>query len=550
MTTPALRVVALGGLGEFGANCLVLETPDDLIVVDAGLLFPDDNTLGLEALCPDFGYIADRKEKLRGIFLTHGHEDHVGGLPTLLARVRAPVHGAPFTLEVARRRLAEADLTGRFDLRPMVAGARVAAGDFRISPIAVAHSIPHCLALRIDTPAGTVLHSGDFKIDEDPLDGTKTDLATLAAAGREGVLLLLADSTNADREGKSRPEAATRPALERMFEGATGRVVLATFSSHVARIAAFAAEARRRGRPLALMGRSIQANVDSAQRLGLLSIPSGVLLPPADIDHPVPPTAAVIAAGCQGEPASALVRAARGEHPAFRFSAGDRVAFSSRVIPGREKPVLRTGEALLRLGAELRDGATDGDLHSSGHAAREDLAELLGAVRPRHFVPIHADLRRLIAHAKLAGETGAAGAIHRVENGQPLDFDERGNLLPAAPAVDCGRLALVGEGLAEVSTEILRDRVRLGANGVAFAAVALVRGRPVDAPAVAVRGLAGPADAELAEEARAALAAHFAHLGPKPRKAAEWEEEMTRELKRWFRRAHGRRPVVLARALD
>jgi len=546
----ALRIIPLGGLGEFGANCLVLETERDLLVVDAGLLFPDDNGLGLEAIAPDFGYIVKRKEKLRAILLTHGHEDHIGALPTLLSRVIAPVFGPKLTLEMVEGKFRERGLKTGLDFRPLAPGSTIRAGGFTVRTIAIAHSIPQALAFAIGTPAGTVVHSGDFKIDVDPLDGTKTDLETLREIGREGVLLLLGDSTNADRSGRSAAESGTRVALERMFENAPGRVVLTTFSSHLARLTAFASEASRRGRKLALFGRSVIQNIEIAERLGLASIPFGTRLPPADSEHPVPKNAAVIAAGCQGEPTSALVRASKGELLGLAFEPRDRIAFSARVIPGREKPVLRTGEALLRLGCEIRDGSTDSDLHASGHAAADDLIDLAAAVRPRHFVPIHGDYRRLLSHSRLVRESGHAKEIHLVENGQVLEFAEDGSIHLPAERAETGRFAILGEWADEVAPTVLKDRARLGANGSVFAALALEKGRPAGPPVVAIRGVSGPADDALALDARSSLTLYLNSLGPRPKKAAEWQEEIEKELKRWFRREHGRRPVVVGVTLE
>jgi ribonuclease J len=544
-----LRLLALGGLGEFGANCLVVETPRDLVVVDAGLLFPGEDAFGIEAIAPDFGYVVERRSKLRGIVLTHAHEDHIGALPTLLARVRPPIWGSPFTLALARERLVERGIEEPIDLRPFPAGEPLRLGEISIRPIPVAHSVPHSLALAIGTPAGLLVHSGDFKIDRDPLDGTRTDLTRFEELGREGVLLLLADSTNADRPGRSGEEGSVRTGLGRMFDDAPGRVVLTTFSSHVARIATFAELAAKRGRKLALFGRSATTVVGIAERLGLTALPRGNRAPAGDLLHPVPPDAAVLLPGCQAEPGSGLVRAARGEIPSLRLSTGDRIAFSSRIIPGREKPVGRLVDSLLRQGCEVRDTGTDGDLHASGHAGADDLADLVRAVRPRNFLPIHGDLRRLRTHAELAREALPGLETFVVENGAILEADGRGGIAELPERGPTGRLVLVGEGPREAGIELIRDRVRLLANGVVFALVPLGKKGLAAPPAVAVRGLAGTGDDQLAAEARSALARELERTDHRGRSPAEWELLAARELKRWFRRERGLRPEIVAVAL-
>jgi ribonuclease J len=539
----ALRVIPLGGLGEIGLNLLVLEHGDTAIAVDCGVMFPDEQMLGIDVAIPDITYLRGLGDRFRAVFLTHGHEDHIGALPYVLAERPVPVYGSPLTLGFVRERLREHGVQAT-----LVPYGREACGvgPFAVEPFAMTHSIPDSVGLAIRTPAGVVLHTGDFKLDQTPLDGRLPDLARLADLGAEGVELLLSDSTNVEHAGTTPSERTVGAALEAIFRQASGRVLVTTFSSHIHRMQQVFDLAVRFGRKVALVGRSLVSHVAVARDLDLLHVPDGTLVDlGAARDLPREHTA-LITAGSQAEAASALVRIAMDAHKQVTLEPGDTVVLSSRIIPGNERAISSLVNHLYRRGAIVYYDRV-APVHVSGHASQEELKLVLNLVRPRHFVPVHGEYRHLVRHIRLAGEVGIpAERCYLLEDGDVLELE--GGSARRAERVTAGRVFVDGKGVGDVGDVVLRDRRHLSEDGLVLAVLAIHQqsGDIVAGPDLVSRGVVGEeASPEFLERAREAVLDALAGINPESRTdPVEVKEEVRRALRRYFKRFE-RRPVIL-----
>ncbi len=487
MASNILRVIPLGGLGEIGKNMMVLELDNDMIVVDAGVMFPEEDMLGIDLVIPDISYILDRSHKLRSFIITHGHEDHTGALPYVLKQIKAPVYCSRLARGLIEVKLKEHKLAGQAEVRTVGAGERVRFGEFQVEFIQVAHSIPDSFALAISTPVGTVIHTGDFKLDYTPVMGQATDLARLARLGNEGVLLLLSDSTYAEISGYTQSEQAVGDALDRIIAKAPGRVIIATFASLISRIQQVIDAAARYDRRVFVIGRSMVDNVQMALEHGYLKAPEGVLGTLDDLRRTPDEKTVVVSTGSQGEPTSALVRMANNDHRNINIVEGDTVILSSTPIPGNEMLVNRTIDNLCRLGANVLHGRI-ADVHVRGHAASEELKLILDLVKPRFFVPVHGEYRHMLAHAKLAQIMNVQDDnIFVMEDGDVLELDGAdGSIVERVPASH-----VYVDGLAVgVDQVVLRDRRHLSTDGIVVVIMAVDKqtGQVIGRPDIVTRG--------------------------------------------------------------
>src|SRR6266446_1765986 len=450
MSDKKIQLVPLGGLGEFGMNSMAIRYGDDIIVVDAGMMFPDAELLGVDIVTPDFAYLEQNSAHVRGLVLTHGHEDHIGGIPFLLSQISIPVYGTAFTLALVERRLEEHELLDEAELHPVKPGEKLVLGPFSIEFIHVTHSLVSCVALAITTPLGVIIHTGDFKVDPTPTDNVLFDLHTLAAYGKRGVLLLLSDSTNVDRPGYTESERAVGPRLEDLFVRSPRRLVISCFSSSIHRLQQILDLAQEYGRKVAFLGRSMNNTTEIAHDLGLLTIPNGILLRPQDIMQTAPSKLVAIASGTQGEPMSALSRVAVDNHKSLSLEAGDTVALSSRIIPGNEKAIYRMMNHVAKRGADVIYGTMNPPIHVSGHGSAEELRLVLNLVRPKYFVPVHGEYRQLTKHAQLAQHLSHLGLEETfvLECGDTLVLDRDGAY--RGEPVTVGRVCIDGGSIGEI----------------------------------------------------------------------------------------------------
>lgn len=538
--TPSIRVVPLGGLGEIGMNLMVYECGDEAILVDCGMMFPDGATMGVDVIVPDMTYIFDNPSKFKALFLTHGHEDHIGAVPFLVEKVQLPVYGMPLAIGFVKDKLKEFGIED-VDLRTIQPREVVEAGSFTVEAIRVTHSIVDALGYAIRTPAGTIVHTGDFKIDHTPVDAKPTDLARFAHYGEEGVTLLVSDSTNALVPGHGPSEKSVGAGLDRIFVNAQGRILVTTFASHIHRVQQVIDLARKHRRKVVLIGRSLVDNVETAERLGYLRFPrearaSSPDLPARDL--------VIMTTGTQGEPSSALSRIAIGEHKQVSVEKGDVVVISARTIPGNERAVSHVIDHLYRRGAEVVHHE-QADIHVSGHACQEELRLMINLTRPRFFIPMHGTLRHLIHHARLAEQAGVPhGAV--ITNGQVAEI-EGAAIRVLEERVPQGKVFIDSEA-EEVPDVVVRDRQHLAEDGFVIVVVAVDSdGRLIRDPEIITRGLVHvDASQEMLVEVRRMLVGMFDESGRDELRDPDLLQEKVRAtLKRYFRKSMGRRPMIL-----
>ncbi len=491
-----LRVIPLGGVGEIGKNMLAIEHGDDIVVVDAGLMFPDEEMLGIDLVIPDIGYLREKRDKVRGIVLTHAHEDHMGALPYVLRDLPdVPVYGTKLTLGLMRTKLREHKLAEKVVAREFAPGGPFKVGAFECDSYYVCHSIPDAVGLTIGTPYGTIVHSGDWKFDHTPVDGRQTDFARLSEIAARGVLLLLSDSTRAEVAGYTQSERHVGDMLDMIMSRALGRVICTTFASNISRIKQIVDVAAAWGRRTAIIGRSMENYTRTARELGYLVFPEGSLIQPKEIDKLPDDQVCIITTGSQGEPTSALSRMALGDHRHVVVKEGDTVVMSATPIPGNEELVTRTVDNLFKLGAEVIYDA-GARPHVSGHASQEELKLLLNILRPRYFIPVHGEYRMLVRHARIAIDLGVAeGNAFVITNGDSLEIDGHGARL--GEKVRSGVVYVDGLGVGDVSQSVMRDRWSIGSDGIFLVVLTIEQqtGRVVAGPDIVTKGFVPEEDA-------------------------------------------------------
>ncbi|CBE69696.1 Ribonuclease J 1 (RNase J1) [Candidatus Methylomirabilis oxygeniifera] len=543
-----MRIVPLGGLGEIGLNMTVVETEDDLLVIDAGLMFPDEEMFGIDHVIPDMSYLLARRAQIRAVLLTHGHEDHTGALPYLLNEIKVPVYGTRLSLGLAAEKLKEANLLPYVDLKAVRPRDCLQFGCFNVEFLQICHSIPDGLALAIGTPRGMIVHTGDFKFDQSPVDVQLTDYRRLAELGDGGVLALLSDSTNAGRDGFTPSEQVVGRALDAIFRDAQGRVIVACFASNIHRIQQIFDAAAAMGKRVAVCGKSMVANTRIAAELGRLRIPDDTLVSLDDLERLPVGRRVIVTTGSQGEPLSAIARMAVAEHKQVQVSPGDTVIFSARAIPGNERSIARTINGLYRQGARVITEEV-AEVHVSGHASREELKLMLNLIRPTFFVPIHGEYRHLRLHAQLAREVGVPEARTLViEDGDILEFDGDGARIAGKAPV--GRIFVDGKGIGDVGDAVLRDRQRLAQEGVVIVVLAVDRHcrKLVTEPRIAYSGFVHAQDSKALTDSMKTLVCSVLESAPEEDLAdlRLIEQRIKTAIRKQLQKEIERRPMILS----
>jgi len=550
MPSKKLQIIPLGGLGEFGMNCLAVRWEDDIIVIDAGLMFPETELLGVDIVVPDITYLIENKQHVHAIVLTHGHEDHIGGLPWILSEIKVPVYATEFTLAYVEGKLEEHSLLDETELIEIAPNEKFSIGPFTIEPIRVTHSLVDCVALAIETPVGVIIHTGDFKIDLAPLDDKAFDLHSFAEYGKRGVLALLQDSTNVDRHGYTPSERAVRPRLEEIFSRCEKKLFFTCFSSSIYRMRIAMELARAHGRKVAVLGRSMVESAEIAQDLGYIEVPPGLIINPGQIRDFPPEQLMILISGTQGEPMSALSRAAVDNHRHAKVDAGDTVILSSRIIPGNEKSIYRVIDHLFRRDAHvIYDDGSNGLIHVSGHGSQEEMRLLINLVRPKFFIPVHGDYRNLRRHAQVAMETGAVEHAIVIEDGDVLELDR--DDARKRDKVTAGRVLIdSGSSIDVVEDLVIRDRRILSEDGIVLAVVAINKrsGKVERAPELVMRGFGA---ADISDQARETVLKTLDGLSAEQKSDYGMVNEKVRvELKRMIQKSTGRRPLIMPVILE
>ena len=553
MPSGKLHIVPLGGLGEFGMNCMAIAWGDDIIVIDAGMMFPEAELLGVDIVVPDISYLLENRQRVRAIVLTHGHEDHIGALPWMLSELNVPVWGTEFTLAYVEDKLDEHGLLDSTDLREIRPGERFRIGPFTIHPIPVTHSLVDCVSLAIHTPLGVVIHTGDFKVDPTPTDNRLFDLHAFAEYGKEGVLALLQDSTNVERRGYTPSERAVHRKFDEVFARTGRRLFISCFSSSIHRMKLAIELATQHGRKVALIGRSMVSSSEIAEDLGYLEIPDGLLVHPGELKNFAPEKVCVLISGTQGEPMSALSRAAVDNHKHARIEKGDTVVLSSRIIPGNEKAIYRMIDHLFRRGARViyEDGSSP-PVHVSGHASQEELKLIINLVKPRYFIPIHGEYRQLKLHAELAASMhGSVGKVLLMESGDVLEFDERG--AHKSGRVNVGRICIDSGSRTDVVEDlVIRDRRHLSEDGFVLPIIAInkLTGRVEISPEIVTRGFSAAENGFL-DKIRQLVAQTLNQSSEEER--ADYgviKEKIRADLKRYISKQTQKRPLIMPVILE
>jgi ribonuclease J len=548
----SLLAIPLGGLGEFGMNMMVLRYGDDIIVIDAGMMFPESELLGVDLVIPDITYLKQNRQHVRAIVLTHGHEDHIGALPYILRELNVPIYGSRFTLALVKKRLEEAGLLQSATLRQATPGRLVEIGPFEIEFIPVTHSTIDCVALAIRTPLGVIMHTGDFKVDQTPVDNIPFDLHTFAKYGNEGVLALFSDSTNVERPGFTPSERTIVPRIEELARSAPRRVILSCFASSIHRIQQVIDIADRVGRKVAFVGRSMVDNVEIAHSLDYLRIPDGMVVRPQDIRAFDAKKLLILASGSQAEPMSSLSRIAVDNHRFVSVDENDTVILSARIIPGNEKAIFRMLDHMFRRRALVYYDNSAGTIHVSGHASQEEQRLILRLVKPKYFIPVHGEYRHLFRHAALAHQLGAvSGEILLLEDGKCIEFTEEG-VFRREP-VAAGRILVDSGSLEEIEEIVVRDRKHLSEEGVVIPIIAIDKhtGKLESAPEIVTRGLMSEDGGELLNGAREIVLKTFE--GSNKEERADWsviKEKIRIDLKRYINKHTSKRPLILPVILE
>ncbi len=549
LTTENVRLIPLGGLGEVGKNMVVVEYGDDIIVIDAGVMFPDDEMFGVDLVIPDTTYLTDKKDRIRGILITHGHEDHIGALPYILPMLNfPPVYATRLTAGLINVKLKEHRLADKTTLNVVTPGDEIELGECLAEFFRVNHSIPDATGVVIHTPIGTVLHTGDYKFDYTPIDGRSADIGTLARIGNEGVLVMMGDSTRVESPGFTPSERVINESLDKIFANAPGRILIATFASLISRVQQVVETAERYERHVAFVGRSMQNNVQMAIELGYLHMPKGMMIRAEDINKYPADQIVIICTGSQGEPTSALTRMANGDHRLVHIQPGDTVILSATPVPGNERMVHRTINNLFRLGAEVLYSSIS-NVHVSGHAAQEELKLMLSLVRPKFFMPMHGEYRQLILHAKLAHALGIP-EDHIVvgEDGDVVEVTE--DSIKLNGHVAAGNVFVDGLGVGDVGQIVLRDRQVLAQDGILVVVITVDKetGQPMAGPDIVSRGFVYMRDSEeLLAEARQRVLEDLAHLDGHGH-VADWsflKDKIKHSLNEFLYDKTHRRPMII-----
>jgi ribonuclease J len=541
--TEKLRIVPLGGLGEIGKNMTVIEYGEQILIIDAGIMFPENDMLGVDAIIPDYNYLQDKKDKVLAILVTHGHEDHIGALPHLLQELNAPIYGTALTMGLVEVKMRQAKLLDRVELKTIQAGFNFRLGSFTIEPFHVAHSIPDAVGFGITTPVGLVVHTGDYKFDHTPVDGRPPDFAKLAEFAQRGVLCLLADSTNSVRPGWTASEAVITEAFNGVFKKAEGRIIVATFASLISRIQQVANASIKYGRKMAVTGRSMRENVKMARRLGFLDVPDDLIIEIEQAANMPANKVTIMATGSQGEPTAVLGRLATDSHRQLKVQDGDTVILSAHPIPGNEEMIYRIINRLMQRGADVLYQEI-AQVHVSGHASRDEMKLMINLVRPKFMVPVHGELRHLKEHGKLAESLGIPRRnIAVIENGTILEFDAHN--MHIGERIPGGYIFVDGIGVGDIGPSVMRDREWLAESGFFITAVRVNQdGRLIGEPDVVSRGFVYLSEAEELIAGAKALVVNTidGFDGPRDRLGRKIEEN----LRRYLHGETGRRPVIYA----